>query len=188
MKKIVFSQEENQKIIELYNSHNSLKAIGEQFGVSRTVIKRILEENKIILRKTTTVHKQKTDIFNTIDNPEKAYWLGFLAADGNNYRREQNAQISLNIHQKDREHLEKFKNFCNSDAKITNYIANAGFSNNTPMCKMSLYSIEMSDALTKWGVPPKKSFILKPPNIEKQYFLPYICGYFDGDGSIGKTS
>jgi hypothetical protein len=46
----------------------------------------------------------------------------------------------------------------------------------------------MSDDLTDKGVPPKKSLILKPPKIEKKYYLPYICGYFDGDGSINKTS
>lgn len=56
------------------------------------------------------------------------------------------------------------------------------------MCKMSIYSIEMSDALTKNGVPPKKSLILKPPSISSKYYLPYICGYFDGDGNIFKTS
>ena len=46
----------------------------------------------------------------------------------------------------------------------------------------------MSDDLTKLGVPPRKSLILQPPKIEKKYFLPYILGYFDGDGSISKTS
>jgi hypothetical protein len=56
------------------------------------------------------------------------------------------------------------------------------------MCKIQIYSIEMSNDLIKYGILPKKSLILKPPNIEEKYYLPYICGYFDGDGSINKTS
>lgn len=188
MKKVIFTQEETQKIIDLYNDNNTLKYIGEQFNVSRNVIKRVLEEQNIELRKTTHKHKCNYSIFETIDSSEKAYWLGFLAADGCNYRRDGNATIFINIHQKDREQLEKFRDFCNSDAKIEDYIQNVGFSNNTPMCKMSIYSIKMSDDLTDKGVPPKKSLILKPPKIDEQYYLPYICGLFDGDGSIALSN
>ena len=188
MKKIEFSKEQIQEIIILYNQQETLKNIGEKFDVSRTVIKRVLEEQNIQLRKKTLKHKGNYQIFNNIDNPEKAYWLGFLAADGCNYQGKQNATILINIHQKDREQLEKFLNFCQFDHKIYDYIATDGFSNSTPMCKIQIYNVEMSNDLIKYGVPPKKSLILKPPSIEKQYYLPYICGYFDGDGSIYKTS
>lgn len=189
MNKIVFSQEQTQEIINLYlNENMTLKNIGKQFHVSRSVITRVIDENNITKRNRTTKHKNNTKIFENIDSSEKAYWLGFLAADGINYRREKNAMVGLNISQKDREHLIKFKNFCNSDAEIIDYIATEGFSNNTPMSKLFIYSIEISDDLTKHGVPPKKSLILKPPIIEEKYYLPYICGYFDGDGSIYKTS
>ena len=34
------------------------------------------------------------------------------------------------------------------------------------------------------NVPPRKSLILKPPNIVSQFYIPYIRGYFDGDGSL----
>ena len=188
MKKIIFSIDEITKIIELYENNHSLKNIGENFNVSRNVIKRVLEENNIKLRKKTTKHRSNTSIFHTIDTSEKAYWLGFLAADGINYRRKDNAMVGLNLHSKDREQLEKFKNFCNSDAKIIDFVTSEGFSNNTPMSRIFIYSIEMSDDLTNHGVPPRKSLILKPPNIDEQFYLPYICGYFDGDGSISKTS
>ena len=188
MKKIEFTQEEIQEIIKLYKENNSLTSIGKNFLVSKNVIKRILQENNIQLRKRTTKHKNNTSIFHTIDNPEKAYWLGFLAADGINYRREQNAIIGLNLNRKDKTQLEKFKQFCESDADIVDFIASNGFSNNTLMSKLFIYSVEMSDDLTKNGVPPKKSLILQPPPIEEKYYLPFICGYFDGDGSISKAS
>lgn len=189
MKKIIFSDEKIQKIIDLYLKENkSLSFIGELFNCNRNVIKRILIESNVPLRQRTHKYSANYDIFEKIDSNEKAYWLGFLAADGCNYQRKQNASIIINIHQKDIEQLKKFKNFCQTEAEIVSYITSVGFSNNTPMCKIVLNSKKMSLDLADKGIVPQKSLILKPPKIEQKYYLPFILGYFDGDGSIYKTS
>lgn len=56
-------------------------------------------------------------IFENIDNEEKAYWLGFLYADGSvgstDYR------VELGLAEKDLEHIKKFKNFIGLDNKIS---------------------------------------------------------------------
>lgn len=188
MKKIEFSQEEINKIIELYNNNMTQKAIAEQFNVSRIVIKRVLTENEVKLRKLTTKYVSQTDIFHIIDNPEKAYWLGFIAADGCNYIREGNASVIINLHQKDREHLEKFKKFMNSTANIVDYVTSVGYSNNTPMCKIVINSKELAQDLNTIGITPRKSLTLQPPQIPEQFYKAFILGYFDGDGSIFKSS
>ena len=188
MKKINFSIEEIQDIILKYNNNWSQRKISEFYNVSRIVIKRVLQEENISIRKRTNKYYANYDAFENIDSTEKAYWLGFLAADGCNYQRAENASIILTIHQKDREHLEKFKKFCNTNAKIIDYIQNDGYSNNTPMSKIVLNSMKMSNDLIDKGIVPKKSLILKKPNISKDFFYPYICGYFDGDGSISKSN
>ena len=188
MKKIEFSKEITNDIIEKYNNNWTQKKIGEFYGVSRTVIKRILEENEVFLRESTNKYYANYDIFENIDSAEKAYWLGFLAADGCNYQREKNASIIINIHQKDIEQLEKFKKFCNTNANIVTYQTSEGYSKNSEMCKIVLNSKKMSNDLIDKGIVPNKSLILKAPNINSNYFLPFILGYFDGDGSIGKTS
>ncbi len=74
------------------------------------MIKRILEQHlsQEQIRKTTNKYKAEYRIFSNIDSAEKAYWLGFLAADGCVYVREKNASIIINIHEKDCEILEKF--------------------------------------------------------------------------------
>ena len=56
------------------------------------------------------------------------------------------------------------------------------------MCKIVLNSKQMSCDLSDKGIVPKKSLILKPPKIEEQYYLPFILGYFDGDGSLNKST
>lgn len=187
MKKIIFTNEQVKEIITLYTIDKlSMKAIGEKYGVSKTVINRILMENNISKKQDNHIYQCNYDYFENIDSDEKAYWLGFLAADGCNYRRETNATILLNIHQKDLDHLIKFQASLNSNIPIKNLIQNDGFSNNTPMSRFAINSMKMSKDLEKLGIVPRKSLILKPPIIDEKYYLPFILGYFDGDGSICK--
>ena len=187
MKKIIFTNEQVKEIITLYTIDKlSMKAIGEKYGVSKTVINRILMENNISKKQDNHIYQCNYDYFENIDSDEKAYWLGFLAADGCNYRRETNATILLNIHQKDSDHLIKFQASLNSNIPIKNSIQNDGFSNNTPMSRFAINSMKMSKDLEKLGIVPRKSLILKPPIIDEKYYLPFILGYFDGDGSICK--
>ena len=190
MKKIEFSQEQIEDILNKYQNNWSQQKIADFYKVSRTVIKRVLEIQceGLIIRNRTSKYKYQQDIFEIIDTTEKAYWLGFLAADGCNYQREHNASIILNIHEKDIEHLEKFKQFCHTDAEIKSYIGYDGFSNQTPMCKITLNSKKISNDLIDKGILPNKSLILQPPHILKEFYKPFILGYFDGDGSISKTS
>ena len=98
MKKIELVIEEIQKIIKMYKEDSlSMAKIGELCNppVSKTVIRRILKENNISLNADN--HKYKADYrkFKNIDSAEKAYWLGFIAADGCVYKREQNATIRI---------------------------------------------------------------------------------------------
>lgn len=189
MKKIEFTKEQLKDIfIKYQNKKLSMEKIGKEYGVSKTVISRILKENNIEIRKDNHIYQADYKKFKKIDSQEKAYWLGFLAADGCNYSREKNASIIINIHQQDREHLEKFKKFMDSDVNILDYIQEAGYSNHTPMSKIVFNSKEMSMDLSDKGIVPNKSLILKPPIIEEQYYYSFILGYFDGDGSIYKTS
>ena len=190
MKKIEFSQEQIEDILNKYQNNWSQQKIADCYQVSRTVIKRILEtqDEGFLIRDRTSKYKYKQDIFENIDTAEKAYWLGFLAADGCNYQREHNASVILNVHQKDIEHLNKFKQLCNTDAEIKSYIGYEGFSNQTPMCKITLNSKKISNDLINKGIVPNKSLILQPPHISEQFYKPFILGYFDGDGSISKAS
>lgn len=190
MRKIEFSQEQIEDILNKYQNNWSQQKIADFYQVSRTVIKRILKTQNegIIIRNRTSKYQYQQDIFEIVDTAEKAYWLGFLAADGCNYQREHNASIIINISEKDIEHLNKFKQFCKTDAEIKSYIGYEGFSNQTPMCKITLNSKKISNDLIDKGILPNKSLILQPPKISKEFYKPFILGYFDGDGSISKTS
>ena len=189
MKRIDFNQDQLNQIITYYKKYKlSMQKIGQKFNVSKSVIKRVLRENEIEINKDKHFYKADYNKFEIIDNPEKAYWLGFLAADGclytGNGQKARGAFLYINIHSKDRNHLEKFKKFMNSDIQIKDTIQNQGFSNNTPMSKITFNGNKLVQDCINKGVTPNKSLTLKPPIIPEKFYLPFILGYFDGDGSI----
>lgn len=112
-----------------------------------------------------------------------AYILGLIASDGNIAKKENSITIQLSI--KDKDILEKIKEITKSSRPLDNYITK----NNRDTIKFSVHSSEWKKDLKVYGIVPAKTFILKPPNfLQKQYWIDYIRGYFDGDGTIYSTT
>ena len=61
------------------------------------------------------------DYFSEIDIEEKAYWLGFIYADGY----VTGSKLGIAIANLDRMHLEKFKKCIGADYKIKSYVSNS---------------------------------------------------------------
>lgn len=112
----------------------------------------------------------KRDYFKQIDSANKAYILGFIAADGNNMRE----GFRVQIHPKDKDVLEK----------IQDEIGEATIKCSDKVCGIHYYSTPMSKDLTKLGVPPAKTHIQGYVTIDEKYDRDFIRGVFDGDGSI----
>ncbi len=55
-------------------------------------------------------------IFDNIDSAEKAYWLGFIIADG--YLNDDKNMLRIKLGDKDKIHLEKFINFLGGDLSM----------------------------------------------------------------------
>lgn len=121
------------------------------------------------------------DIFEIINNEEKAYWLGFLEADGcihngNNY----DYRIELGLKEEDLYHLEKFKNFIGKDNKIS-------YRKQSKSYRYNFRNKKVWSDLIALGCTPQKSLTLAFPSVEQvsdQFLLPFLRGYFDGDGSF----
>ena len=116
------------------------------------------------------------DIFEIIDTEEKAYWLGFLMADGYNSGRD----IKLILHSKDEEILEKFNIFLGTNKPIR-YETNKS---NTKYAKIVIENKKITQDLTKHGMTKAKTFSLVYPNIDKELDRHFIRGIFDGDGCV----
>ena len=130
------------------------------------------------------------DIFEKIDNEEKAYWLGLLYADGN--VSDSRNSIELSLKEEDYNHIVKFKNFLGAENKIRKKIKNMNGK------QYIAYGIGISDAkikndLINLGCCPRKTKIITFPTknqVPDEFIRHFVRGYFDGDGCIshGSTS
>ena len=179
-----------KQILELYNSGLSTVKIANAFdctpGSVYSVLKSMeckLRSNKINSRKYTL----NDSYFSKIDTSEKAYWLGFIAADGyiSNTNRYGTKYVGITLNAKDAEHLYKFKNAINYTGDVRTY-KYSGYTEVTG-ARVLFTSDIMFDDLIKNNVVEHKSNIIKPPDIPHEFVGAYILGYFDGDGSISIT-
>ena len=179
---IAWTEEQVAYIIDKYiNKNYTLKQLGSEFGCSYGTIRNLLNKHHIQSRGNKQGYPRNEFYFNKIDTPEKAYWLGFLYADGcvhsNRY------EVSINI--TDKEHIEKFKKAIGAiNHKITETI-DSRWKNAKTLYQFSISDKQLHSDLVKWGCIPQKSLQLNSfPNIPRDYISHFIRGYFDGDGSL----
>ena len=124
--------------------------------------------------------------FDVIDTEEKAYWLGFIYADGYVTK----TVFGIKLKDSDTCHLEKLKSALKSEHSIGHYINRSGFNKKydpTECCSFSIDNKYFVDALIKDGVVYNKSKILTFPTedvVPNHLVHHFIRGYFDGDGSV----
>jgi hypothetical protein len=87
---------------------------------------------------------------------------------------------------KDEVHISKFLKDLNSTHPIKNVKSKCN-GKIVIQPRTCVSSVKMVSSLKKLGVGERKSLIVKPPNIEKQFLEHYWRGVFDGDGCISIT-
>lgn len=123
------------------------------------------------------------DYFENIDSEDKAYWLGFLYADGCVSQDLKN--VVLELSSVDKQHIYKFANTIQSNHKISDKKAKHDYTRIAVSCK------QMGIDLYNHGCVSKKSMILQFPtnDIVPEYLIyHFIRGYFDGDGCLSRSS
>ena len=179
---IAWTDEQVAYIINKYlNENYTLKQLGKEFNCSYSTIRNLLNKHKIKSRGNKQGYPRDEFYFNKIDTEEKAYWLGFLYADGcvhsNNY------EISVNI--TDKEHIEKFKTAIKAFNHSITETQDKRFKNAKTLYQFSIKDKQLHQDLIKWGCIPQKSLLInKIPNIPRDYISHFLRGYFDGDGSL----
>lgn len=132
---------------------------------------------KYILSKNHILTSFDINVFEKIDTEEKAYWLGFLYADGNVSKKSNNVELSLQL--SDIDHLYKYKLFLKSKLSIRKDKIRCRFTSGNKKFKKDLENL---------GCVPAKSLIITFPIIPKHLTHHFIRGYFDGDGCITKNN
>ena len=121
--------------------------------------------------------------FQSIEQENQAYILGFLYADGCNQIYENTRYVSMCQLEQDKDILDKIKR----EMKFNNpdYVVEVQKSNNKIKYKLQIYSRKISKDLEKLGVTANKSLTLQFPTFIPDSLMPhFIRGYFDGDGCV----
>jgi len=123
------------------------------------------------------------DYFKAIDSEAKAYWLGFIQADGCIYIQETTYRFQMNLSGKDKDHLIKFNEAVDSTYKVSDKLIRANGKEYTS-CTVKINSKPFCEALMHQGIVPQKTLNDHFPDLHGGLMRHYVRGFFDGDGSI----
>lgn len=154
-------------------------AIAKELSCSTSFVQKIWLENGLSGTIKTT-YSYDEEYFKFIDTPEKAYWLGFIAADGNIYRREGHlGLISISVKDSDIKLLENFKQELKTTKPIS--ISQDKRRKNTAMATLQISSDLLCNQLFEIGIGVRKTFDLSISqillNIPKKF---WSCFILDG--------
>ena len=179
------TKENEKEILELYKQKNtSISYIADKYRASWDSVKELILENGLPLKKKGHIiprkHKVNESFFEDINSPEKAYWLGFIAADGSII----DNCLSIGLAIKDKAHLELFKKRIEFSGDISTTFS---------MARIRICSVKMINDLRNHGIVKRKTVKLDErilSKIERKFHRHFIHGYIDGDGSVtmGKDS
>lgn len=164
-------------VVKDYNSGLSLTKMSKKYKTSRDTLSKHLKKAGVKVVNRQNITKFNENVFDSIDTEEKAYWLGFIYADGCISNRDYSFELSLSLH--DIEHLRKFAKFM-------------GYENNIKQdsyrCRFCITNKHLWNTLNSYGCTPRKSLTLEFPNEKifksKDLIRHFIRGYFDGDGCV----
>lgn len=170
----------------LYLEGKSLTQIGKELGVDRKKLSKLLKAEGISITQNNQKYNYNDTFFDVIDTEHKAYWLGFLYADGNidNFAK---WEVRLGLAYEDKHHVEKFKDIICPQLPIREYEVTLK-GKKYRSAKLCICSKPLVESLIDKGCIPNKSLILKFPTtnqVPEHLIHHFIRGYFDGDGSIG---
>lgn len=183
------SQEVVDKVIDNYvNKHMGRLASGREFGLSDGAVKKILkgagihlrtQKESVVLKNENSRKYNNNSNYFSIESPNMAYIMGFIAADGT-VRKDDNS-IKITLSAQDRELLVKIKEEVGIEVEVKDYTTSQGYD-----CSTLVWTDKKhKEDLAKYSIVPAKTFILQPPtNLKREYWIDYIRGYFDGDGSV----
>jgi len=201
MNRLLLTPDQQQLLIKLYNDKIPVKSIMSQLNIKSTAtFFRYIKMLGIKLKGHFNANRKYNvnhHYFDIIDTEEKAYWLGFMYADGYIiYRRKSNQKsvniVGLTLSAKDVAHIEKFKKAISAEnpiriSKANFYLIKKYIGRRYLQAKLNITSHLLCENLIKLGCVPRKSLIIKFPSqkiISDDLLCHFLRGYFDGDGWI----
>ena len=149
------------------------KEISKKFDISLRQYYKLLKLNNIEQKSKVVRYKFNEDYFETIDTEDKAYFLGFIVADGSVNSKSNVIQIT----QKEPDILYEFKRYIKYEGDLIK-------SKTRDVFDIKISSSKMKSDLLKLGISPNKTMSVGYPLIPENLQNHFMRGVFDGDGCI----
>lgn len=183
-----FTDAEEAMIGRIYQSGTSAKAIARAYGLSHhTSITSALKRQGVTQRspaERNRLYKLNPHKFDVINHEHKAYWLGFLYADGG-VDREKTLKLSLKI--ADIEHIRKFRDFLESESPVKS-IQQKCAGKYYPQARAEFTDRHLAKRLMNLGiVKGRPNFRPITAAIPPELLRHFIRGFWDGDGCAARN-
>lgn len=182
------SKSEIEELIKMYETGEyNFKQLDIHFDRGLGTCRGLLERRGHKAKSISEINRKYSlneEYFNIIDSENKAYFLGFLYADGCNFP--EGTRIVIGLAEKDKEILDKFNILLNYSRPLQ---YRKPTNNSAAQYVLTISSKKISNKLSELGVVKAKSLILTFPNwLDSKLYNHFIRGYFDGDGCITSSS
>lgn len=188
-----FNKTPQDLIDKLYERHlagESITEIAKKEGLTHSAIhyrfkSRGLKIIKGINSKILYRKKWNELYFETIDTPEKAYWLGLIASDGSIIKGKTSLRLIMGFKTEDIYILDQFL----EDVESKHYKVRISDNHHTGIGRIELNSSKIVNDLLNLGIRYGKSYNgMSFPKLDNQFYSDFIRGFLDGDGwcSISK--
>lgn len=186
----MFKKEWTKEEID-FLKNNYLKMTNKEIGekINRTTHAVQIKLSKLGWKRPEQYYYDK-DFFKEINTEEKAYWLGFLYADG--YvclnKKNGNSEVGIELSAIDIDHLRKFNKSIHGNVEpIIRKERKTNMDSKNGIASFRLYCTSMVKDLINQGCVQNKTFLISFPKFSsKEIMWTFIRGFFDGDGCIYK--
>jgi Mor family transcriptional regulator len=179
------SQSSRVAIISGYEAGANMTQLAVEHDTNTTTIGRILRTGKVTAKPHSEARRKlpmnQGAFDDALNNPEAAYWIGLLMADGCVHMPDYGAVVKLSLAIEDIEHVERFRHFIGGVQHTISIIHDIK-TNRQPSACVSFCSMRLAKSLMRFGVTPNKTHTAKVIGLEMN---PHFWrGVIDGDGSL----
>ncbi len=174
---------DKRAMVEAYQSGLTMRAAGNRFGWSEWACEEALKAAGVARRsRGGRIYAVNERFFSRVDSEEKAYWLGFITADGSVLDR---GMLQVGLHFRDGTHLKKLGLSLGAGHPVREQFQTGGFGGRAHLAKLTVHSVKLVADLKALGVIPRKSLVAAPWEGGPRWLLRhYWRGLVDGDGWV----
>ena len=172
---------------------NSPTILARELNISLTSINRYAIEFGLRKPKKSiaSVNPINEKYFDKINDFKKAYWLGFIMADGYTYKtpNREKYELAIKIKSTDIDHLKEFAKDIEFPVEKITTGSNKRNGNINYYCSLRTYNTYLvKKVMNDHKIVQNKTYVqCLPDSIPKEYISDFIRGYWDGNGSIKES-